>query len=147
VLIFLRITVLTTLPIGMLDESETFRIWRFSMHVLARSALMGLGLLTGAVVTAHAQNYPYNTGPNNYFWSPDNYPGYQTNSPTTPYYYYYPGYGYSYNYPTYNYYAGSPYPAPKAYWDPYVALRPYSDNAGPKASGHGSPWVGSPLGK
>ena len=51
----------------------------------------------------------------------------------------FPGYGYAYNYPTYNYYIGSPFPAPKAYWDPYVAARPYSDNAGPKASGHGSP--------
>ncbi|MBV8936455.1 MAG: hypothetical protein JO095_11705 [Alphaproteobacteria bacterium] len=40
---------------------------------------------------------------------------------------------------SYNYYAGSSFPAPKAYWDPYVALRPYSDSAGPKASGHGSP--------
>jgi hypothetical protein len=111
------------------------------MHALAKAAFVGLALLTGAVVTAHAQswNYPYNTGPNNYSWSPYIYPRYQSNSSATPYYYYYPGYGYSYNYPTYNYYAGWPYPAPKAYWDPYVASRPYSDNAGPKASGHGSP--------
>ena len=65
--------------------------------------------------------------------------GYQTSTSSNPWYYYYPGYGYAYNYPTYNYYAGSPFPAPRAFWDPYVALRPYSDNAGPKASGHGSP--------
>jgi hypothetical protein len=64
-------------------------------------------------------------------WSPYNYPGYQTSTSGNPWYYYYPGYGYAYNYP--------PFPAPKAYWDPYVAQRPYSDNAGPKASGHGSP--------
>ena len=109
------------------------------MQVLARAALVGLGLLSEAAVTAHAQYYPNNTQPNNYSWSPYDYPGYQANSSATPYYYNYPSYGYSYNYPTYNYYAGWPYPAPKAYWDPYVVLRPYSDNAGPKASGHGSP--------
>jgi len=109
------------------------------MQVLARAALVGLGLFSGAAVTTHAQYYPSNTQINNYSWSTNNYPSYQSSYSATPYYYYYPGYGYSYNYPTYNYYTGWPYPTPKAYWDPYVALRPYSDNAGPKASGHGSP--------
>ena len=109
------------------------------MLALARTTIAGFGLLAGAAVTADAQSYSPGSGPNNYYWSAYNYPGHQSNFTTTPYYYYYPGYGYRYNYPTYNYYAGSPYPAPKAYWDPYLALRPYSDNAGPKASGHGSP--------
>ena len=123
------------------------------MQTFAKAALVGVGLLTGAAVTAHAQYYypysnysPYGTpnyyaygGPNTNSWSAYNYPGYQTSASATPYYYYYPGYGYYYNYPTYNYYAGSPFASPKAYWDPYVAARPYSDNAGPKASGHGSP--------
>ena len=77
--------------------------------------------------------------PNTQSQSAYNYGGYQSSAPAAPYYYYYPGYGYSYNYPTYSYAQGSPYPAPRAYWDPYVALRPYSDNAGPKASGHGTP--------
>ena len=111
------------------------------MPTLAKAAVVGLALLAGGAATADAQYYyPYGA-PNTYSWSPYNYPGYQGSVSTTPYYYSYPGYGYGYgyNYPTYNYYAGSPYAAPKAYWDPYVALRPYSDNAGPKASGHGSP--------
>jgi hypothetical protein len=106
------------------------------MHTLAKSALAGLMVLTCAASTAHAQYYSYYYTPNA---SPYNYPGYQTTFSGMPYYYYPPGYGYIYNYPTYNYYAGSPYPAPKAYTDPYVAARPYSDNAGPKASGHSSP--------
>jgi len=100
---------------------------------------VGLGLLASTAVTAYAQNYSLAGAPNNYSWSQSNYPRYQTDSPTTSYYYYHPGYSYRYNYPTYNYYAGSPYPTPKAYWDPYAALRPYSDNAGAEASGHGSP--------
>lgn len=109
------------------------------MRTLAKAVVVGLGLLTTAGVAAHAQYYNYYGGPSTYSWSPYNYPGYQTSYSQNPYYYYYPGYGSSYNYPTYNYYSGSPYPAPRAYWDPYVAQRPYSDNAGPKASGHGSP--------
>ena len=109
------------------------------MQTLGKAVVVGLGLLTGAAVTAHAQYYNYYGTPNNYSWSPYNYPGYQYSYSQAPRYYYYPGYGYRYNYPTYNYYEGSAYPAPKAYWDPYVAQRPYSDNAGPKASGHGSP--------
>ncbi len=109
------------------------------MQTLAKATVVGLGLLTAAAATAHAQYYNYYAQPNNYSWSQYNYPGYQNSYSQTPYYYYYPGYGYRYNYPTYNYYNGSAYPAPKAYWDPYVAARPYSDNAGPKPSGHGSP--------
>jgi hypothetical protein len=114
------------------------------MRTLATAAVVGIGLLAGAGTPGHAQYYNYYGWPNTYppatsTWSPYNYSGYQMSTTGTPWYYYYPGYGYAYNYPTYNYYAGSPYPAPKAYWDPYVAARPYSDNAGPKASGHGSP--------
>jgi hypothetical protein len=105
------------------------------MRTLATAAVVGLGLLAGTAETGHAHYTP----PNTYDWSPYNYPGYQASTSGNPWYYSYPGYGYAYNYPTYNYYAGSAYPAPKAYWDPYVAIRPYSDNAGPKASGHGSP--------
>ena len=113
------------------------------MRTLATATVVGIGLLAGTAATGHAQYYNYYGGyyggGNPATWSPYNYPGYQTNTSGTPWYYYYPGYGCSYNYPTYNYYAGSPFPAPRAYWDPYVAARPYSDNAGPKASGHGSP--------
>jgi len=112
------------------------------MRNLATAAVVGLGLLAGTAASGHAQYYNYYGyygGGNPSTWSPYNYPGYQTSTSATPSYYYYPGYGYSYNYPTYNYYGGSPFPAPRAFWDPYVASRPYSDNAGPKASGHGSP--------
>jgi hypothetical protein len=105
-----------------------------------KATAVGFGLLTGVAASAHAQYYNYYyTTPNAYSYSPYNYPGYQGSYSTVPYAYYYPGYGYAYNYPTYNYREGSPYPAPKAFWDHYVAMRPYSDNAGPKASGHGSP--------
>jgi hypothetical protein len=111
------------------------------MQVLARTAVIGLGLIAGGAADAQAQyyNYYYYGSPNSYSWSPYNYPGYQGAYSQAQYTYFYPGYGYAYNYPTYNYYQGWPYASPKAYWDPYVALRPYSDNAGPKASGHGSP--------
>ena len=109
------------------------------MRTLTTAAVVGLGLLLGTAATTDAQYYNYYGSPNPYNWSSYNYPGYQTSTSGNPSYYYYPGYGYAYNYPTYNYCAGSPYPTPGAYWDPYVALRPYSDNAGPKASGHGSP--------
>lgn len=116
------------------------------MRTLTKAVVIGLGLFAGVGATAHAQYYnyygtPYANywAPNTQSWSPYNYPGYQTSVSGTPYYHYYPGYGYAYNYPTYNYYEGTPFPAPKAYWDPYAAQRPYSDNAGPKASGHGSP--------
>ena len=109
------------------------------MQKLATAAVVALGLLAGAATTGHAQYYNYYGAPSTSSWSPYNYPGYQTSTSGNPWYYYYPGYGYAYNYPTYNYYGGSPFPAPKANWDPYVAQHPYSDNAGPKASGHGSP--------
>jgi hypothetical protein len=115
------------------------------MPTLAKTSTVALALVGGIAATAHAQYYnSYYGTPNTQSWSAYNYPGYQSWASGAPYHYYYPGYGYSYNYPTYNYptysYAqGSPYPTPRAYWDPYVALRPYSDNAGPKASGHGSP--------
>jgi len=116
------------------------------MQTLTKAAVIGVGLVAGFAAAAHAQSYSYYGAPNTYSWSPNtyswspyNYPGYQISVAPNPYYYYYPGYGGAYNYPTYNYYAGTPYPSPGAYWDPYVAQRPYSDNAGPKASGHGSP--------
>ncbi len=109
------------------------------MRILATAAVVGLGLLAGTAATGDAQYYRYYGRPNTSSWSPYNYPGYQISVSGNPWYYYYPGYGRPYNYPTYNYYAGSPFPTPKAYWDPYVAQRPYSDNAGPKTSGHGSP--------
>jgi len=108
------------------------------MRTRATAAIVGLGLLAGTAASGHAQNYNYYGAPSTYTWPPYNYPRYQARTSGNPWYYYYPGYDYAYDYPTYNY-AGSAYPAPKAYWDPYVALRPYSDNAGPKASGHGSP--------
>jgi hypothetical protein len=101
------------------------------MQKLATAAVVALGLLAGAATTGYAQYYNYYGAPSTSSWSPYNYPGYQTSTSGNPWYYYYPGYGYAYNNP--------PFPAPKAYWDPYVAQRPYSDNAGPKASGHGSP--------
>ena len=108
------------------------------MATPAKAAMIGLAVLTGSAAAADAQYYNPYGAPNTYAWSPNNYPGYQGSVSSTPYYYSYPGYGYAYNYPTYSYYNGSPYPAPRAYWDPYVGLRPYSDNAGPKASGHGN---------
>ncbi len=94
------------------------------MLKMARTSAFAAGVLTAAAATAHAQNS-----------------GYPATAYQTP-----PAYGYSY--PSYNaggYYAsglpasgsGQPYAAPKAFGDPYVGWRPYSDNAGPKASGHG----------
>ena len=108
------------------------------MQLLVRATPLGFGLLIGVAATAHAQYADYPGTPSYNSSSPYNYPGYQGSLSQSPYYYYYPGYRSSYNYPTYSYYQGWAYPAPKAYWDPYVGLRPYSDNAGPKASGHGS---------
>ena len=110
------------------------------MQTLAKTSAVALALVASISVTAHAQYYnSYYGTPNTQSWSAYNYGGYQSSASEGPYYYYYPGYGYSYNYPIYSYAQGSPYPTPRAYWDPYVALRPYSDNAGPKASGHGTP--------
>ena len=110
------------------------------MQTLAKTSAVALALVASISVTAHAQYYnSYYGTPNTQSWSAYNSRGYQRSALGTLYYYYYPGYGYIYNYPTYSYAQGSPYPAPRAYWDPYVAMRPYSDNAGPKASGHGTP--------
>jgi hypothetical protein len=107
------------------------------MQTFAKAAVIGASLLIGSA-TAHAQYYNYYGTP--YYYYPQyNYPTYQYGYSGSPYYNYYPGYGYTYNYPAYDYYAAQSYPAPRAYWDPYVAARPYSDNAGPKAGPHGSP--------
>jgi hypothetical protein len=93
---------------------------------MLKSALLGIGLAAALTTAATAQvYYPYS------------YPGY----------YPYPAYSYPYGYPAYAngyapYYAWAwPYPAPAyrpapAYSDPYVTARPYSDSAGPRASGH-----------
>lgn len=97
---------------------------------MIKSTLLGVGLLAAVATTAAAQSYyPYYN------------PGYG-----------YPGYGYApYGYPAYSYppgYAwsgwpyGWPYSAPAyraapAYSDPYAYWRPYSDNAGPRASTRG----------
>jgi hypothetical protein len=107
------------------------------MRTFAKAAVVGLGLVTSTVTAAHAQYNNYYGAPYSYYSSPYNYPGYQYGPANS--YYYYPGYGYTYNYPTPNYYNWQSYRAPTAYWDPYVAARPYSDNAGPKAGPHGSP--------
>ena len=98
------------------------------MRKLARTAAFVAGILVAAGATAHAQ---YNNAPGSpYQASP--YYGYNYQYPS-------PGYGYNYStYAAYGSYIGQAYPAaPKAFWDPYVGYRPYSDNAGPKASGHG----------
>jgi hypothetical protein len=48
------------------------------MQTFTKAAVIGLGLLTGAAPTAHAQYYNYYGFPSTYSWSPYNYPGYQT---------------------------------------------------------------------
>lgn len=93
------------------------------MRYVARSAVLGCGLLLATALGAQAQTTYY----------------------PSPYGQYYPSYNYTYSYPSYGpgyawpnqTYLGYSYPAPLAFWDPYVWYRPYSDNAGPKASGHG----------
>jgi hypothetical protein len=47
------------------------------MQVLARTAVIGLGLIAGGAADAQAQyyNYYYYGSPNSYSWSPYNYPG------------------------------------------------------------------------
>jgi hypothetical protein len=116
------------------------------MLKIARTAAFAAGMLTAAVATAHAQSYYYpGTTYQSYPSYSYAYPGYSYAYPSYGYNYpySYPAYGYyysgwpTYGYPTYGSYMGQAYPTPKAYWDPYVASRPYSDNAGPKASGHG----------
>ncbi len=103
------------------------------MRRITTAALAGLGIIVAGAAQAQTvpapgaawQNYPvYNYG--------YTYPGYT-------YYYSYPNYGYAYQWPYTRDYLGQPYPSPLAFWDPYVGYRPYSDNAGPKASGHGNP--------
>jgi hypothetical protein len=89
---------------------------------IAKPAMFGLGLLLAGAAGAQAQTAYY---PAPYWQNP--------------------AYGYPYGYSTYGNphgwlyrtYLGFPYPAPLAFWDPYVWYRPYSDNAGPKASGQG----------
>ncbi len=92
------------------------------MRIIARSILFATGLLFAAI-TANAQAY---------------YSGYYipvtlhiraTRLSKLPYPY---PYYYNYVYPSY---AGSYYYSrPTPYNDPYVASRPYSDGAGPKAN-------------
>jgi hypothetical protein len=98
-----------------------------------KSALLGLGLVAALTTTAAAQlYYPYSyPGYGYYPYSGYSYPGYS-----------YPTYAYPYGYWSYygwpNYYYGTPaYRTRRAYSDPYVWWRPYSDNAGPKASTYG----------
>ncbi|MGH7063247.1 MAG: hypothetical protein ACREET_04125 [Stellaceae bacterium] len=84
---------------------------------MLKSTVLGLGF--AAVVSTAAMAQPY------YPYYP---PGYS-----------YPAYSYGYGYPYYGSYYPYYYPAYRpapAYSDPYVALRPYSDRAGPAASGH-----------
>jgi len=93
------------------------------MWKIAKPAVFGIGLLLAGAAGAQAQTAYYPS------------PVWQ-NYPTSGYPYYYSGYSNPYGWP-YRTYLGNPYPAPLAFWDPYVWYRPYSDNAGPKASGHG----------
>ena len=90
------------------------------MKSIFGAASLAIGLLIGYAATANAQVY---------------YNGYYQN--------YYPYGGYSYRYTPYSYYSpgytwyyGTRYPRSAAYADPYVYWRPYSDSAGPRASGH-----------
>ena len=101
------------------------------MQKLATAAVVALGLLAGAATTGYAQYYNYYGAPSTSSWSPYNYPGYQTSTSGNHGTIVIRGMG--------TRTTTRRFPAPKAYWDPYVAQRPYSDNAGPKASGHGSP--------
>ena len=88
---------------------------------MLKSALLAIGLLAAVVTTAAAQPY--------YPYYPYYYPGYS-----------YPTYGYPYGYTSYygwpSYYWPPVYRPAPAYSDPYVQVRPYSDGAGPRASGH-----------
>ena len=111
--------------------------WREPM---LRSALLGVGLAAAAATTAAAQGYygypyhPYSYGNPYYsapYYSGYDAPGYYTGWPSS-YSYSYPwGYSGVYGWP----YAWAYRPAP-AYSDPYVAARPYSGSAGPRASDH-----------
>ncbi len=83
------------------------------------TAALAFGLLIGLAGAANAQAYYGGTYQYQY-----PYGGY---SQYTPYYYYGPGY---------SWYYGPRYRRATPYGDPYVYWRPYSDGAGPKASGH-----------
>ncbi len=96
------------------------------MLKFARTSAFAAGVLTAAAATAQAQSSGY---PGTAYQAP----------PTSGYSYpsYNPGGYYNSGVPASGSYMGRPYATPKAFWDPYVGSRPYSDNAGPKASGHG----------
>lgn len=96
------------------------------MLKFARTTAFAAGMLTAAAATAHAQNSGY---PATVYQTP---PAYGYSYPA-----YNPGGYYDTGLPATGWYMGRPYAAPKAFWDPYVGSRRYSDNAGPKASGHG----------
>jgi hypothetical protein len=88
---------------------------------MIRSALLGMGFAAAMATTAAAQPYYY--------------PGYSYYSYP---WYSYPAYGYPYTSWSYgwpSYYAAPAYRPAPAYSDPYVTARPYSDSAGPRASG------------
>jgi hypothetical protein len=96
------------------------------MRTMFKSALLGIGFVAAVATAAIAQPY-YSY----YYPSYSYYPGYS-----------YPTYSYPYGYASYygwpnqlNYYR-PPYRAAPAYSDPSAWWRPYSDGAGPKASGH-----------
>ena len=95
---------------------------------MIKSALLGIGFAAAVATMAAAQAYyPYYSP--GYGYSPYGYPAYS----------YPPGYAWGYGWPYgWPYYYSPPAyrPAP-AYSDPYVQARPYSDNAGPKASTRG----------
>ncbi len=89
---------------------------------MLKSTVLALGFAAVISTAAAAQSY-YPYYPPGYSYPAYSYPAY-----SYPYSYPYYGTYYPYYYPAYR-------PAP-AYSDPYVALRPYSDRAGPAASGH-----------
>jgi hypothetical protein len=95
------------------------------MWKIVKPAMFGAGMLLLGAAGAQAQTASYPGA----YWQ--NYPAYN-------YAYGYPAYGYPYASPYQSYSGlGYAYPAPRAYSDPYVGYRPYSDNAGPKASTRG----------
>ena len=96
--------------------------------MMIKSALLGVGIVAAVATTAAAQPYYPSYSPG-YSYPPYGYPAYS----------YPPGYAWSYGWPYgWSYYYPAPaYRAAPAYSDPYVWWRPYSDNAGPKASTRG----------
>jgi hypothetical protein len=97
---------------------------------MIKSALLGMGLAAMVATAATAQPYfPYYFPGYSYSYPGWSYPAYTYPAHRYPYgYSWYYGWPYPYSAPTYR-------PAP-AYSDPYVTARPYSDSAGPRASGH-----------